>query len=241
MSRKIYIYNRAALLYKRGAFLRNWMQKVRLHRAAFHFPRASPKVMQPCSFPFVETSNFLFCRNLNFLSELHFLFFGNLTIFFGKGETAQTCNLSPRWLLQLNQVKFEAFGKWYRIESHNLFVLKIWKTEVWFKRFIKRLVSCQEEKRRTQTFRFTRGQSRQTVTHERSESIRKKETKWTLSLNSGVSEWANLGLLHDITIRVFSSRTDQSSSRESWIALLLFLLPMTDTKDEEIAVLVGLI
>ena len=61
MSRKIYIYNRAALLYKRGAFLRNWMQKVRLHRAAFHFPRASPKVMQPCIFSFVETS--IFCPN----------------------------------------------------------------------------------------------------------------------------------------------------------------------------------
>ena len=72
MSRKIYIYNRAALLYKRGASLRNWMQKVRLHRAAFHFPRASPKVMRPAfsvlSKPhiFCPNSVFFFCGNLTF-------------------------------------------------------------------------------------------------------------------------------------------------------------------------------
>ena len=32
--------------------------------------------------------------------------------FSGKGERAETCILPPRWLLQLTQVKFEAFGIW---------------------------------------------------------------------------------------------------------------------------------
>ena len=236
MSRKIYIYNRAALLYKRGASLRNWMQKVRLHRAAFHFPRASPNVMQPCIFSFVETS--IFCPNSIFT------FCGNLTIFWQRKES--------RNLYFATKVTFafksgSVFGKWYRIESRNLFGLKKWKTEVWFKDWwevskVRGVMSRGGKKREPKLSLYERpkqpdGNPWKVRKH------KEKGNKSTLSLNSGVSEWFsdNLGLLHDITIRVFRSRGAQSSSWEGWIAILLFLLPMTDTKDEEIAILVGLI
>ena len=182
MSRKIYIYNRAALLYKRGASLRNWMQKVRLHRAAFHFPRASPNVMKPCIFSFVETSHFFVLTPFSLLWKPH--------NFFGKGKRAETSILPPRWLLHLNQVQFLANDTELKVA-----IVSDWRNEKLKYdskidvKFPKCVVSCQEEERKENpNYRFTRGQSSQTATHERSESIRKRETnqryRW-------IQQWAS--------------------------------------------------
>ena len=195
MSRKIYIYNRAALLYKRGASLRNWKCKkfdsTEQHSISQGLPQkcCSPAfslLSKPHKF-FVETSNFLFC--------------GNLTIF---------CH-------------------WREREEKPVFCHQ-GDFDEWFKVWCKISKAFGVMSKGTQTFRFMRGQSRQTATHERSESIRKK-----------VTNQRNRTILHDIIIRHFRSKSAQRSSSVGWIAILLFFLPMTDTKDEEIVILVGLI
>ena len=105
--------------------------------------------------------------------------------FFGKGERAETFILPPWWLLQLN--RFEAFGKWYRVESHNIFGRQKWKTEVWFKDWCeisnKAFGVMSRGGRESQTFRFMRGQSRQTATNQWKVGKHKERgNKSTLSL-----------------------------------------------------------
>ena len=117
MSRKIYIYNRAALLYKRGASLRNWMQKVRLHRAAFHFPRASPNVMQPCIFSFVETSHFLSELSFFLLWKPHIFFWQRkekVTFAFKSGLVCGFWQMIQNWKSQ--SFRIEEMKNWSMIQ-----------------------------------------------------------------------------------------------------------------------------